>query len=181
MRRFVGIFALILAACQTGGSSDGPAASSASGSAAKTASTSGTGAPTGPAKAAGPQTLPKVALQADIPSGDVIVSEAFTGEAADIAFAVLGATMQVAVASPDAPKTMAEGKQRSEMMSGKNTKAEQLKDGWVVTWEEAMGDKTGYSLLGRREIGGKAYECRGSMESADFLAKAVALCKSLRK
>lgn len=130
-------------------------------------------------KPAGPKTvtLEKLGIQAELPSG-AQVSDAPIGGGVMIQGEDLVVSVEDGAKKPTDPD---KAKEDASMYSPQGVKVEKLADGFVMTFTNKGGMGTNYWLMGRREIGGKAYWCSTTATRPAQLENAVKVCKSLKK
>lgn len=152
------LFALALGACKKSGGKDGDKAEG---------------------KAAGPKTvaLGKLGIQAELPAG-AEVRDAPIGDGVMIQGEDLVVSVEDGAKKPADPD---KAKEDASMYSPQGLKVEKLADGWLVTFTNKGGMGTNYWLMGRREIGGKAYWCSTTASRPEQLENAVKVCKGLKK
>ncbi len=121
--------------------------------------------------------LDKLGLQVDVP-GKVTVGDAIMAEGALLQGSGIGA-MQVELAKAATP--LAEAKSDADMYSPKNLKAEELADGWSLTFDNKGSMGTNYFVDVRRTIDGKNYKCSTTGADATQAAAVLTACKTLRK
>ncbi len=74
-----------------------------------------------------------------------------------------------------------QAKRNAASYSPTNLEGETLPDGYVLTYESEGATGINYWLVGRRELGDRAYSCGVSSPKKAHQTSAVAICKSLRK
>lgn len=132
-----------------------------------------------PATSAGGATkLPKLGLTIDVP-GKVEVEDALVGgEGHTLMGASVGAfTVDVATDK----SSLDEAKSDADLYSPKNLNAEQLADGWALTFENTGSMGKNYFVTVQREIHGKTYRCSTMLGEAKQAAAVLAACKTLRQ
>lgn len=152
---------LVLGACGKAGDKGGKSGDQASG------------------KSEGPKTvaLGKLGIQAELPAG-AAVRDAPIGEGVMIQGEDLVMTVEDGAKKPTDPNKV---KEDADMYSPQGWKVEKLPDGYLATFTNKGGMGTNYWLMGRREIGGKAYWCSTTASRPEQLANAVKVCKGLKK
>jgi hypothetical protein len=160
------------AACSS--KKEGGEAQPASAEKTTTGAASAPSAPAGPA-AGGALKLGKLGLQMDAPGRPE------TSDLDDGSTSIYTQGMSMLVGPAQLPKDVAAAKKADEiaMKGPKNMKDEALPDGWVLTFNNP--DTNTHYVYVRREIGGTAYRCDGTAETAEQSSAIVAICKSLRK
>ncbi len=121
--------------------------------------------------------LDKLGLQLDVP-GKVTIGDAIMGEGAMLQGSGIGA-MQIELAKDATP--LAEAKSDADMFSPKNLKAEELADGWILTFDNKGSMGANYFVDVRRTIDGKHYKCSTTGGDATQAAAVLTACKTLRK
>ena len=89
--------------------------------------------------------------------------------------------VNVAQAKDTDPKKMKDGKDAAQLFNPKDMKAEELSDGWALTFKNTGSAGDNYFVSVRREIGGKGYLCDTMQSTPEQQKKALAFCKSLSK
>ncbi len=126
---------------------------------------------------AGPMKLEKLGgISIDVPKGtelsDMMGSQMLQGPD-------LVVTVEEAGAS--ASETMAaEVEEAKDMYSATDLTEEEVEGGWHVTFQNKGGMGTNYFVKSHVTIGGKAYTCGTTAQSAKQQANALAACKSLK-
>ncbi|MCB9748707.1 MAG: hypothetical protein H6713_01745 [Myxococcales bacterium] len=132
-----------------------------------------------PAKPAGPNLLQleKLGLKAEVPEG-ATAGDAIIGEGVMIQGP--GIVVTVEEASDSRPKTADDAKEDAEMYTPQNLKAEELADGWAVTFDNSGSMGANYFVQVRRDIGGKTYWCETTASQPEQQENALKACKSLQ-
>jgi hypothetical protein len=132
------------------------------------------------AKAAGPKVVTFGAFglkgTAEGETEDPIIG---TGSPALIMFGHF--TVTIDDAKPTDPKTIKEGQEAAKMFNPKDMKTETLSDGWALTYKNTGSAGENFFVNVRRDIGGKAYTCETTQNTAEQQKLALAFCKSLAK
>jgi len=122
------------------------------------------------------QKLPKFGLQADF-GKDVTFSDGF-GESVMVTGGVLGA-MSVEIATE--AKTLDQGKEDADLYSPQNVKAEELSDGWLLTFENDGGFGKHVWVMSVRKIGDKHYSCGTTASTVEQQTAVANACRSLQQ
>jgi hypothetical protein len=124
-----------------------------------------------------PLALAGLGVTAQVPEG-ATADKAIIGDGMTITGPDLMATIKAA--DKNAPKTLAEAKEKNSMYSPTAVKEETLPDGWALTFENKGAMGTNYWVQVRRDIGGKAIWCEANNNSAEQQTNGLAACKSLK-
>jgi hypothetical protein len=122
--------------------------------------------------------LDKVGLQMDVP-GEAMVGDGI-GARSQMVNAVAIGGLTVSEAGASTAKTLKAAKSEAKMFNPKNVQGEQTSDGYWLTFENTGSMGTNYWVKSLRQIGGKAYVCEGSPDTAAKASAALAACKTLR-
>lgn len=128
-------------------------------------------------EAKGPTKLPRLGLVIEAP-GSIRVGDAILGEGHMLQGSGVGA-MQIEIA--DKVQSLDEAKSDADMYSPKNLEAEELPDGWALTFENTGGMGTNYFVTIQRTIDGKSYKCSTTGADKGQAAAVAAACKTLAK
>lgn len=129
------------------------------------------------ASAGGATKLPKLGLTIDVP-GKVEVEDALLGgEGHTLMGASVGAFSVEVTAEK---KSLDDAKSDADLYTPKNLHAEQLADGWALTFDNTGSMGKNYFVTVQRELGGKTYRCSTMGGEAKQAAAVLAACKTLR-
>lgn len=88
--------------------------------------------------------------------------------------------LDVTAAEKGQPTTIEEGKKWVRDSKPFDLGAEKLTDGWILTYMNRTEYGNLYSLLMRRDIGGKGVICRSNTMSSGLITAAIDACKSIK-
>ncbi|MGM0575902.1 MAG: hypothetical protein ACQEXJ_09260 [Myxococcota bacterium] len=129
-------------------------------------------------EAGGALELGKLGLKAEGPSdakvGDAVVGEGVMVQAPGLVVTVAGAT-------DSNPETLEAAEKDAEMYSPENVKAEELEDGYTLTYENEGSMGKNYFVNVRRTIGDKTFWCSTTASEEKQQANALDFCKSLHQ
>ncbi|HEY4244601.1 MAG TPA: hypothetical protein VGM88_32530 [Kofleriaceae bacterium] len=121
--------------------------------------------------------LAKLGVELDLP-GEVSPGDGLGDDSIMITGSDIGA-MDVDLAKT--PQSVEDAKSDANMFTPKNLKVDTLPDGYAITFDNKGDMGANFFVDVQRTIGGKAYKCATTTNTAERQAAVLAACKTLRK